>query len=98
MAIKAIEFHPEAVHEAEAALRWYRTQSLRAAEAFFRELEKAVLVIAEAPDRWPVFIGGTRRFLLHRFPFSLIYRPQGDGLQIVAVAHVRRRPGYGRTR
>ena len=40
----------------------------------------------------------TRRVLLHRFPFSVVYRPDPDGIVIFAVAHHARRPGYWRPR
>jgi plasmid stabilization system protein ParE len=93
-----VEFHPEAAEEAQAATEWYLLRSVRAAEGFIRELERAVESVAEAPQRWPLYVEGTRRFLLRRFPYSVIYRVKGDALQIVAVAHARRRPGYWRPR
>jgi toxin ParE1/3/4 len=40
----------------------------------------------------------TRRVLLKKFPFSVIYRPEPDGIVIFAVAHQSRRPGYWRGR
>ena len=98
MSAKAVELHPEAAEEAQAAMEWYRARSLRAAEAFFRELERAVGVVSEAPNRWPKFMQGTRRYPLRRFPYWLIYRVKHDSVQIVAVAHARRKPGYWRSR
>ena len=98
MTVKSVEFHPEAAQEAQAATEWYLLRSVRAAEGFVRELERAVGSVADAPDRWPIFIEGTRRFLLRRFPYSVVYRVSRDSLQIVAVAHARRRPGYWRPR
>ncbi|MGH9454216.1 MAG: type II toxin-antitoxin system RelE/ParE family toxin [Terriglobia bacterium] len=53
MSGKPVEFHPEALAEAEAAAAWYRERSLQAAEAFVRELEDAVSAIRAAPERWP---------------------------------------------
>jgi mRNA-degrading endonuclease RelE of RelBE toxin-antitoxin system len=35
-----------------------------------------------------------RQFHLRRFPYKLIYRVDDDNLRIIAVAHIRRRPGY----
>jgi hypothetical protein len=35
---------------------------------------------------------------LRRFPFALIYRIKTSKVQIVAVAHDRRQPGYWRRR
>jgi toxin ParE1/3/4 len=95
---ETVEFHPEAAREAQAATEWYLLRSVRAAERFVRELEKAVGAIARAPDRWPYYVESTRRFLLRRFPYSVVYRVKGNSLQIAAIAHVRRRPGYWRQR
>ena len=33
-----------------------------------------------------------------RYPFTLVYLLRGDGIEVVAVAHGRRRPGYWRSR
>ncbi|MFB3920376.1 MAG: type II toxin-antitoxin system RelE/ParE family toxin [Terriglobia bacterium] len=97
-----VEFHPEALAEAEAAAAWYRERSLRVAELFLDELEKAIGVVTEAPNRWPRYdapsLAGCRKYPLHRFPFFLIYREAGGTIQVLAVAHGRRRPGYWRTR
>jgi toxin ParE1/3/4 len=40
----------------------------------------------------------TRRVILKGFPFSLIYRPQSDGIVVFAVAHHKRRPFYWQAR
>jgi plasmid stabilization system protein ParE len=65
---------------------------------FVTELERALLHIAEAPERWPVVESGRRRFVLRRFPFSIVYRVQSGQVEVLAVAHGRRRPGYWRDR
>jgi plasmid stabilization system protein ParE len=89
-----VEFHPAAVQEVENAQAWYEERSLLAASAFLRELAIAVQRIRETPDRYPAAQGGTRRILLDRFPFTIYYRVHPDTLNIVAVAHQKRRPGY----
>ena len=70
----AIEFHPEAVAEAAAARRWYGERSPKAAVAFLSEFDLACERIAEAPNRYPAYVAGTRRYLMHRFPFHVVYR------------------------
>jgi toxin ParE1/3/4 len=50
--------------------------------------------VAEGPKRWPRIYGLFRRYLLHRFPFSAVYIERGDFIEIIAVAHHRRKPGY----
>lgn len=93
-----IGIHPKAIAEARAALQWYRARSPAAADAFLSEIDHAIDQIAEAPDRWPNYVQGTRRYPLHRFPYSVVYRKQDQTVQIIAVAHGRRKPGYWKTR
>ena len=94
----AVEFHLLAADEAEAAERWYRERHEIASARFQRELDRAVDLIAERPKTGSPYLRSTRRVLLRRFPFFVVYRVRGDNVQIVAVAHARRRPGYWRTR
>lgn len=86
--------HPEAIAEARAARQWYASRSAGAAEAFVAELDVALDRIGEAPRTWPPYLAGTRRYLLRRFPFFVVFREVDDRVQIVAVAHARRQPGY----
>ena len=94
----SLEFHPEAVAEARAAREWYAERSPLAAAVFMDEIERATEMIMEAPNRWPRYLHGTRRYLLRRFPFSVIYRVAGTSVQVIAVMHGKRRPGYWKTR
>ena len=92
-------FHPEAVAEAREARQWYAERDRGVAAAFVKELEVALGQILAAPDAWPPFEAGTRRYVLRRFPYHVIYRVANeDTIQIVAVMHGRRRPGYWRKR
>lgn len=93
-----IWLHPEASRELESALDWYAHRSPNAAAAFLREVEFGIERIREAPVRWPYFGMHTRRYLLGRFPFSLVYRVEANDVQVLAVAHDRRRPGYWSSR
>jgi plasmid stabilization system protein ParE len=90
----AVEVHPLAADGAEAAERWYRERNETAATRFRRELDRAVELIAERPEAAPRYVGNTRRFLLRRFPFFVVYRVFSERIQVVAVAHARRRPHY----
>lgn len=94
----AVEFHPLAADEAEAAERWYRERNEIASARFRRELDRAVDLVSERPNAGSPYLANTRRVLLRRFPFFVVYRLRGDNVQIVAVAHGRRRPGYWRAR
>jgi plasmid stabilization system protein ParE len=91
-------FHPAAAAEVEAAVPWYAERSPIAARAFAAEVNACVERVAEAPDRWPSYMHGTRRYLFPRFPFSLVYQVRNGEIEIIAVARHSRRPGYWRSR
>jgi len=95
---RQIGIDPDALAEAIAAAAWYRERSPAAGAAFQAELDHAIDRIAAAPERYPTHVDDTRRILLRRFPFAVIYRLEEQDIQIVAVAHARRRPGYWRYR
>lgn len=98
MPTRRVTLHDEAAADYDAAFDWYAQRSPVAALKFDAEVERAMREIARAPERWARGSHGTRRFLLRGFPFLLIYRLQRDNLQVLAVAHTSRRPGYWKTR
>ena len=89
-----IIFHPDIEHEVRASYEWYQDQAAGLGDDFLTELEKAYQTIIELPDTWPKFHDGFRRFLLSKFPFSVIYRFDKKAIYIVAVMHNSRKPGY----
>jgi plasmid stabilization system protein ParE len=96
--VRELEYLEQALVEAEAAARWYADRSPRAAARFSEELDEAESAILDHPHAWLPDDGGTRRYLLRRFPFSVVYRVEASRVVILAVAHARRRPGYWRHR
>jgi toxin ParE1/3/4 len=95
---RRVNLHPAAEEEMEAAFDWYWLRSERAAARFLQELSAMVERVRNSPHQFPQFDPKTRRAALHRFPFSLIFRETERGIQIIAVAHSKRRPGYWRNR
>lgn len=93
-ASRIIELHPEAMEEARKAKEWYAGRSRFLGTAFMTELDTAIQRIAEAPDPWAIYQGDTRRYLLRRFPFGVIYRQIDNRIPVLAVAHTHRKPGY----
>lgn len=96
--MKQVKFHPDADREVAEAQNWYGERSAVAAQAFALEIDRAIKSIAESPERWSQTVRGERRFLLSRFPYTILYRVQSDEVFITAVAHQSRRPGYWRDR
>ena len=98
MASKPVRFHPEADQEYLSSLAWYKERSLDAALDFESEFQRAVSAVAESPERWPIYFSGCRRYVLHQFPFSIVYRNLDEAVFVLAVAHGHRSPGYWRKR
>jgi len=93
-----IIFHPDVVNEIRSSYNWYESQAEGLGENLLSELESAYDAIAELPDTWLKFQKGFRRFLLSKFPFSVIYRRTDNSIYVVAVMHNSRKPGYWETR
>lgn len=93
-----VSFHPLANDELTAATEWYLARSYSAALRFAHEIQHAVERIAESPERYPLTRYGRRRFVLISFPYDVVYRITASEIEIVAVAHHARRPGYWKAR
>lgn len=94
MADRPFWFHPDASAEALVAHDRYATASLAAGEGFQNELESARQAIARHPEMWSHYLFGTRRYLMHRYPYVIVYRLTDERIEIIAVAHGHQRPGY----
>jgi mRNA-degrading endonuclease RelE of RelBE toxin-antitoxin system len=62
------------------------------------EVDRAIELIQRKPDTWPLITDNIRRYRLRRFSFFIIYELLDDTLNIVAIMHTRRRPGYWKDR
>ncbi|MHB0961513.1 MAG: type II toxin-antitoxin system RelE/ParE family toxin [Pirellulaceae bacterium] len=98
MVSRRLVVHPEARMEALEAFDWYSQRSPQVANAFEEELRDAGRAIEHAPEMWASYLSGTHRYLMKRFPFVVIYRVITDRIEIVAIAHGRRKPGYWKRR
>ncbi|HRX81402.1 MAG: type II toxin-antitoxin system RelE/ParE family toxin [Planctomycetaceae bacterium] len=90
-----VVFHPDAHQEYLDALQHYMNISERVARRFQKSVIDAVRLISTGPEQWPSVEGAIRFVRLRRFPFIRYYEPvTSDCVQVLAVAHGRRRPGY----
>lgn len=90
---------PEAEEELADAIAFYKARaSTSVANAFLSEFTRAARLVAENPGLGAPTSRGRRLLPLHRFPYSLLYRAEDDGVRIGAVAHQSRRPGFWRAR
>ena len=92
--MKPVDVHPEAEAEADQAFEHYWIESQFAAFGFDNELREAFKRLRTGPSTGAPYLHGTRRILLNRYPFSVVFRERLHDIQIIAVAHAKRRPGY----
>jgi len=98
MSVKRVEYHQGAIADIKSAVAWYQDRSRKSALDFIEELDRAVATIREAPERWPSGKNNTRRFLLWRFPFAIIYSEEESTITVWAIAHGNRLPEYWASR
>jgi toxin ParE1/3/4 len=88
-------FHPaaEAEHLEQIAFYESRQQGLgaRYRDHFLKTIENVCAAATRYPIDHPPDI---RRIRLQPFPLTIIFREHDSKIQILAVAHYRRRPGY----
>ena len=93
-----IRLELEASEELSAATAYLDAQSPGLGDEFVAAVSVAGKQLQDFPLSGQKIGRGTRRVLIRRFPYQLIYRVEGDEIVIYAVAHQKRRPGYWRKR
>jgi len=87
---------PEAEEDASAAARWYEDQRGGLGLEFLGAFQGALDRVAHAPQAylaWPRE-PRYRRARLHRFPYLLFFEFDNEVVEVVALVHERRRPGF----
>jgi plasmid stabilization system protein ParE len=94
----SVRISEEADAEFAEAARWYERHRAGLGSEFVEAVGQAVARIAESPRLGSPVPGiadeAIRRRAVHRFPYHLVYLELPDRLQVLAISHDRRRPGY----
>lgn len=82
--------------EAAEAAEWYESRCRGLGVDFIAAVDTAIDRLALNPDAYPIWRDGRafRRLVLDRFPFVVFFRVLGEEVEVVAIAHAKRRPGY----
>jgi plasmid stabilization system protein ParE len=91
-----IDFHPEAQEEFLQSIKYYERKALGLGTEFSDEIRTTLALLQSFPEIGQPFEESERKISLNRFPFSLIYNyNEGENhIEIYAVKHYSRRPGY----
>ena len=91
-------FHPDAEAEFDRAVQYYEQFQPGLGLEFAEEIYATITRIIQYPDAWSVLSKNSRRCLVSRFPYGVIYQIKSRSLRIIAVGHLNRRPGYWKER
>ena len=79
-------------------LEFYREESEDLAGRLYDESHRLTADMCAAPRLYRVVAHPIRRHFSETFPYAVLYVEKPDHIAIYAVAHFKRRPGYGRKR
>jgi toxin ParE1/3/4 len=91
-------FHELAEGELNEAAAFYARARPGLGEAFLAEVQHTVDALTTAPLAGSAAADDVRRWIVRRFPYSVLYRVREDHIRVLAIAHQKRRPFYWRGR
>lgn len=91
-------YHDDAREEGFDAAAWYAEQQGDLGYRFLAKWKEAEGRILAAPEFFRCIEGELRMCRLKVFPYALILRIGAEEIEILAVMHMRREPGYFRAR
>lgn len=91
--------HPEAESDLREAAEYYRERAgVAMAQALLGDFERSIAWLLDRPLLGALWLHGKRRLVMRHFPYSITYTVAAQEVQVLAVAHQSRRPGYWRKR
>ena len=84
--------------ELDEAATYYEGQSFGLGFDFLDEIGKAIQRMIDFPEAWERVAKNVRLCQVTRFPYGIVYFVKDAMIQIVAVMHLHRRPGYWKSR
>jgi plasmid stabilization system protein ParE len=89
-----ITFHDEATEELYAAAAHYDREDEGLGADFLEATFSCMDKVASYPEGYPNYKYGSRRALLQRFPYAVVYWLGTSRLHVVAIMHTRRNPEF----
>jgi plasmid stabilization system protein ParE len=94
--VRSLRVLPEAEEELAQAAEWYESKRVGLGVELVAVVDRAFDEILDAPVSHALWRADRpyRRKVLTRFPYIVFFRATDEAVEIVAVAHAKRRPGY----
>lgn len=87
-------FHAEAEAELNQAVDYYNACRTDLGWEFAEEVHATIQRILAYPMAWTPLSKHTRRCLMHRFPYGILYQVTDNAIRIIAVMPLNRKPDY----
>jgi hypothetical protein len=84
----------EAKTELFESIGYYEEKSKGLGVDLYKEIKSAIEIIKRFPECCALRKDETRRLLINRFPYLIIYIYHENRIWIIAFAHCKRRPRY----
>ena len=87
---------PEAEEELAEAATWYEAKRVGLGVELVAAIDRALDEIVDAPLSCALWRSDRpyRRKVLERFPYAIFFRVDGAVIEVMAIAHAKRGPGY----
>ena len=95
---KPLIVEPEAEADLRAAYQWYEQQRPGLGIDLILCVEAALQAIRDRPRSFPIVRKKTRRVLLRRFPYMVLFIELKDTIVVLGIFHGRRNPQSWRER
>ncbi len=82
-----VEFIEPALNELDDAIEYYNFQVKGLGNKFLDEVLETIELILRFPELWSIYTESTRKAVLRKFPYYLIYYILNNKIFIIAVAH-----------
>lgn len=87
--------HPEAAEEHKRQITHYEEIQAGLGKRYHREFQNVLALVCASPDRSRIVLDpDIRRAMFKVFHFDLVYREVDGLVQVLAIAHHRRQPGF----
>jgi toxin ParE1/3/4 len=83
---------PEAEGDLKEAFSWYEDKRAGLGYDFLLQVDAGVNFISRRPEVHPIEYKGTRKHLIKRFPYKIIYFIEAEKIIVLAVLHGKRNP------
>jgi toxin ParE1/3/4 len=89
-----VTFEPDAESELIGAVDYLNGVRPGLGDELSDAVEEALALVEQFPEAWQIVEEGARRIRTKRFQYGIVYLYEGDSIHVVAVMHLRRKPGY----